>query len=536
MRLSEATALVDLEVREQDPHEDLDALCSLAEQAQQFSPIVGLEQLDKKTWSGRTLHQPESLLLDITGIGPLFGGEEQLVTAVEEWLQSKSYFGCLGIAETIGGAWALANFATRRPNAARLAKTEKSPAIEAPQVSQAPSVNASEESETVAETTEPIVPDCRHVIAPSRGLEAAIGDLSLSALRLAPETVSNLSRLGISRIFQLASLPRDGMATRLGEDLLKRWDQALGIKSEPVITLYSQPEWCLEETLEFPTHDRELIQEIVRQLSVKLSKGLAKRGEGALRMVCRLDFTKTDIQATPPMILQMGLFRPTNDAEHLGSLLSGQLEQELTNIGEQPLWRVALQATLTAPMTWRQVDLFDSGEVASRNEMARLVDALSSRLGRKQILKANTRRDAQPEMAFQLRPLTGRKADGSEQDTVKRLSSRIARKRAEPSRNDPLRRPTHLLPKPIAIQVVLPGQDDAAAATPFLATAPSKFQYQGTWHEVEDARGPERLESGWWRGPSARRDYYRVATNKGSWWWLYRDLQNGSWFLHGIFD
>ena len=533
MRLSEATALVDLEVREQDLHEDLDALCSLAEQAQQFSPIVGLEQLDTKTWAGRTLHQPECLILDITGIGQHFGSEENLLLQAKDWLHSKNYFGCLGVAETLGGAWALANFATRRlPDV-------PTTAVGTDDASQAPNTEAveqSEEGDSEKLPASPVVPRSRHLIAETGELKKVIGSLSLAALRLVPETVSNLNRLGIFRISQLSSLPRDGMATRLGDDLLKRWDQALGTKNEPVITLYSEPEWCCEKTLEFPTQDRELIQETVRQQAEELARGLERRGKGAIRMVCRLDFTRTEETAPPPMIIQMGLFRPTNDPGHLGMLLSGQLEYELQNVGANSIWRIALQATLTAPMAWRQADLFDSGEVASRNEMARLVDALSSRLGRKNVVRASTRREAQPELAYQFRPLTGRKADGSEQDTVKKLSTRIARKRAEPSRDDPLRRPTHLLSKPVAIQVVLPGQNEATLSSPLMATAPEKFQYQGTWHEVEDARGPERLESGWWRGPSARRDYYRVATNKGGWWWLYRDLQNGNWFLHGIFD
>ena len=53
MSLSEASALTPLEIRTHDPNEDLDQLCHLTELAQQFSPIVGLEQLDKKPWAGR---------------------------------------------------------------------------------------------------------------------------------------------------------------------------------------------------------------------------------------------------------------------------------------------------------------------------------------------------------------------------------------------------------------------------------------------------------------------------------------------------
>lgn len=73
MRLSEATAFVEAEVHPHDPQEDIQELCVLAEQAQQFSPLVGLEQLDKKLWAGRTLPQPECLLLDVTGLPACLG-------------------------------------------------------------------------------------------------------------------------------------------------------------------------------------------------------------------------------------------------------------------------------------------------------------------------------------------------------------------------------------------------------------------------------------------------------------------------------
>ena len=37
--------------------------------------------------------------------------------------------------------------------------------------------------------------------------------------------------------------------------------------------------------------------------------------------------------------------------------------------------------------------------------------------------------------------------------------------------------------------------------------------------------GPERIETLWWRGPSVRRDYYRVATESGRHLWMFRRLR-----------
>jgi len=45
----------------------------------------------------------------------------------------------------------------------------------------------------------------------------------------------------------------------------------------------------------------------------------------------------------------------------------------------------------------------------------------------------------------------------------------------------------------------------------------------------------ERIESGWWDGEDIRRDYYRVEGPHGSRWWVYRDLRDAGWYLHGLF-
>jgi protein ImuB len=48
--------------------------------------------------------------------------------------------------------------------------------------------------------------------------------------------------------------------------------------------------------------------------------------------------------------------------------------------------------------------------------------------------------------------------------------------------------------------------------------------------------GPERIETGWWRGQAVGRDYYRVETTDGRRFWIFRNLEDNRWFLHGVFD
>jgi protein ImuB len=266
--------------------------------------------------------------------------------------------------------------------------------------------------------------------------------------------------------------------------------------------------------------------------------------------------------------MQLGLFRACDEPEHLHTLLVGQLEQALLGLeAQQPaprrsqhadsaaagknakpsrgalpgtvaagdgalaaddigaVWRVGLQATLIGPIVWEQTQLFDQADVKHRQHLARLIDTLSGRLGRGQVLEARIERDAEPEQAVSYRPLTGRRRDGSEQKTVHKLNSRLASSGAEPRPSDPLRRPTRLYAPPEPLAGVSCGNEGV----------PTEFVFENRRERVLAHWGPERLESGWWRGPCMRREYYRVETSRGDWWWIYRELASGQWYVHGLF-
>jgi protein ImuB len=47
--------------------------------------------------------------------------------------------------------------------------------------------------------------------------------------------------------------------------------------------------------------------------------------------------------------------------------------------------------------------------------------------------------------------------------------------------------------------------------------------------------GPERIESGWWDGRDAGRDYYVAQDGRGARLWVYCEHASGAWFVHGLF-
>ncbi len=78
-------------------------------------------------------------------------------------------------------------------------------------------------------------------------------------------------------------------------------------------------------------------------------------------------------------------------------------------------------------------------------------------------------------------------------------------------------------------------------AQPLRLPGGGAFSYAGRLERIVRRVGPERIETGWWRGGHVRmvgvaRDYYRIETAAGRCYWVFRRLPAGPWFLHGMFD
>jgi protein ImuB len=65
---------------------------------------------------------------------------------------------------------------------------------------------------------------------------------------------------------------------------------------------------------------------------------------------------------------------------------------------------------------------------------------------------------------------------------------------------------------------------------------PLRFSARAREHRIAATWGPERIETGWWRGRPVGRDYYCVETQSGRRFWLFRRLRDDKWFLHGTFE
>ena len=87
----------DVIIRFADLDEDQRFLNLLARWLEKYSPWIRQEL-------------PDGILIDITGCSHLFGGEEEIIKKQKEDFSSFSLTVQIGIADTVGAAWALSRY------------------------------------------------------------------------------------------------------------------------------------------------------------------------------------------------------------------------------------------------------------------------------------------------------------------------------------------------------------------------------------------------------------------------------------------
>ena len=346
-------------------------------------------------------------------------------------------------------------------------------------------------------------------IVPVGETRIALRPLPVEALRLPGEAVDLLHQLGVYWIGQLERLPRADFSSRFGPRLVERLDQAMGQLSEPIPAHHPLPEFEAHRALEHPTAHRKAIECALEQLIAAVSQKLLHGGRGVVRLACRFD-----CRAAGKVDFDVGLFQASASAEHLIGLAQTQLARLLL---PGPVSAIHVEAAITAVFRPRQEELFDDGTSAKHaRELAGLVDRLTSRLGRRSVLGVRLVPDAQPELAYCHVPMVDgtlhryRRGNSSRRDKIAKLPPR----------------PLRLFGRPTSLAVVSIAPDGP----------PLRFQLHGSEHRIARSWGPERIETGWWRGHRIGRDYYRVETSTGRRYWLFRKILDGRWFMHGKFE
>ena len=215
------------------------------------------------------------------------------------------------------------------------------------------------------------------------------------------------------------------------------------------------------------------------------------------------------------------LFQPSADADRLMEL--AELNLERLTLPDEVLW-VAVAAPVTSSRVCVQQELFSRDKSTDAHQLAMFINRLSNKLGNDRVLFPRANSSALPERVRRYLPAATLGLPAATGGLPAATSGRNQSRFKGKSSQDRLR-PLLLLKRPLKVRVI----SGAPGGSPQVVWLPEgQLQIRNSW-------GPERIETLWWRSGSVQRDYYRVETELGSRWWMFRRLQDGQWFLHGEF-
>ena len=436
-----------------EPENDAAALNRLAHWCTRYSPSCNVDG-------------PCGLWIDATGATHLFGGPDALVFDLNGRLARFGITAHIGLAPTLGAAWARARF------------------------------------------------------GPPQG-GAGLGGLPAEGLRLSPETLTLLKRLGLRRIGDLERLPRAARKRRFpsreaAEAVLTRLDQALGRRDEPRIPLSPPARHLARRAFAEPLISSAAIEATIEALAGELAGRLARARQGARQVALtlyRTDGTWAQVRA--------GFSAPCREGDHFSHLLGEKIKDIDAGFGIDCL---ILAATASEALGTEQRSLVAETQ---RTPPRRLIDRLANRLSAACVFALEPQASHVPE-----------RAEGRRRAVLgPRASWAVARALTPP-------RPPFMLARPEPIVVI--------AEVP--EGPPMRFTWRRLTRLVVRAQGPERIAPEWWRAIAAGhdkqckdlfrpRDYYRIEDEAGARYWVFRDglyqtqAQAGPprWYLHGLF-
>ena len=319
---------------------------------------------------------------------------------------------------------------------------------------------------------------------------AALAAVPLTALELAPPLARRLEGFGLRGIGDLLALPRASLGARLGKPFVIDLARALGEIADPQ-TCFVFPE-RFEQGLELPApvEAAPVLLFAARRLVAALAGWLAARNAAVRGIEWQIDHGHGVTTSVP-----LAFSAPVHAAARIERVLKERLD---TLVLSAPALALRLRVGHAEPREARSQALFD-GAGQRHEALADLMDRLAARLGSQAVQGLACHADHRPELASRLN--FDKPAD---KPAVKPMAAAI------------LPRPLWLVDPPEALRE-FHGRPQRAGPVTLLA-------------------GPERIESGWWDGSDARRDYFIAVDSERRWLWIFRDPRPpGGWFLHGWF-
>lgn len=480
----------DLLVHDLDPRRDLLALERAARWMHAWSPIVAIDPDSVRT-GAELMPASDALMLDITGCGRLFGGEERLAGRLLRRLVRRGFDARVGIASTVGAAWAMAHHRHH--------------------------TDVGSSDARIARLPEPADEASR------RAMMRTLEDLPLAMLRLDVDTLETMDELGLTTVRDLRRLTRGHVAARLGRHVLERLDQLFGTAAPETLTPVRVPERLrAERSLAGPVTDPHIIGLCVRGCLERLCRTLGATDRGVLRLRVTLTRLLADARSHDTTRRDFLLARASHNAGRLWSLVRPRLERAHLALG---LEKVEVEALSVRRVRGEQATLRVSAPAAiDAPGVQELADTLLNRLGASSLRRAELRESHVPERAASLVPWH-RSADTPRREVMWHTH-----------------RPALLLDTPRRLDVLALTPDHPPTRWRFAQLGEPAPDRSATWREVRrpaiPTLSPERIASEWWRGemtrPERTREYHAIQDESGVFLWVFREIETGRWFLHGL--
>lgn len=437
-------------IRDFAPDEDRRALHRLALWALRFTPIVAVDE-------------PDGLLMDIAGCEHLYGGDRPMVQRITHALDRLGLDHRIVVGPTFSAVRAVARYTNERV-----------------------------------------------ILFDEETLLDRVAGLPVDVLRVESSVHEALNAVGVERIGQLLSLPREALAARHGNSLLRCLDQMMGAATELIRPVHEPDPFSLSYVFDGPVLDAAVIEATTRELLGSLTRALKKACLGVACLV--LKWLRID---TTPETLTWTFAHSTCEPQHIWSLIRPRVERVSLGFGVEV---IVLSAVRTAMIRKTQGALWpdwsdDHG--AKDAALGELLDHLIDHLGPQAVTRLEVRESHAPENVFRHHPFgeTGGHPSTGSSGVI-----------------DPSTRPSRLFDIPQPAQVITPAPDGP----------PAQIVWRGETLAVRHGLGPERILLPWWltspvegRAVQEIRDYYAVQDGHGRWLWLFRRDNTGSWFVHG---
>lgn len=337
--------------------------------------------------------------------------------------------------------------------------------------------------------------------------------LPVAALRCDEETATALVRAGLRTIGDLAERPTAPLAARFGLGVPAMLDRLLGRTDSRVSPRRPLPTLRFERRFAEPIARTANVLTVIADLASDAGIEMERHGKGGRRFAARL--FRSDGE-TRDLAIESSL--PTRDAAVIHRLFKERIEALADPIDPGFGFDVVqLAVPVLEPLTPTQLEL-EGGE-ASQDEVAALLDRLSTRLGPTRVRRLAPHDAHIPEQAVLALPA---------------VEAPTPAPWPVPTTDEPPLRPIHLFDPPQPIEV-------AAAAFP--DGPPKLFHWRRSAHHVTRYEGPERIAAEWWKrddNAGLTRDYYRIEDARGRRLWVFRhglfcETERPRWYVHGVF-